>query len=58
MKSDIRTFVLPVLAAASKRPMVTTEPNRNLLRFRFKTPHLFLLLGLKFVLSFYTARAL
>jgi hypothetical protein len=46
MKSDIRTFVLPAGAAASKRPMVTTEPNRNQLRFRFKTPHLFLLLGL------------
>jgi hypothetical protein len=57
MKSDIRTLVLPALAAASKRPMVKAE-NRNQLRFRFKTPHLFLLLGLKFVLSFYTLRAL
>jgi hypothetical protein len=46
MKSIIRTFALPAVAAASKRPMVTTEPNRNQLRFRFKTPHLFLLLGL------------
>ena len=46
MKSNIRTFVLPAVAAASKRPMVTTEPNRNQLRFRFKTGHLFLLLGL------------
>lgn len=46
MKSDIRTFVLPAGAAASKRPMATTEPNRSQLRFRFKTPHLFLLLGL------------
>jgi len=26
--------------------MVTAEPNRNQLRFRFKTPHLFLLLAL------------
>jgi hypothetical protein len=57
MKSDIRTLVLPALAAASKRPIVKAE-NRNQLRFRFKTPHLFLLLGLKFVLSFYTLRAL
>src|ERR1700677_1615368 len=46
MKSDIRTFVLPAGAAASKRPMVTTESNRNQLKFRFKTPHLFLLLRL------------
>jgi hypothetical protein len=46
MKSIIRTFVLPGVAAASKRPMVTTEPNRNQLRFRAKTPYLFLLLGL------------
>jgi hypothetical protein len=58
MESNIRRFVLPALAAASKRPMVTTESNRNQLRFRFKTPHLFLLLGLKFVLSFYTLQAL
>jgi hypothetical protein len=36
MKSDIRTFVLPAVAAASKRQ----------LRFRFKTSHLLLLLGL------------
>jgi hypothetical protein len=40
MKSDIRTFVLPASAAAS-----TTEPNR----FRFKRPHLVLLLGLGLV---------
>jgi hypothetical protein len=46
MKSDIRTFVLPTAAAASQRPRLTTQPNRNQLRFRFKTPHLFLLLGL------------
>jgi hypothetical protein len=46
MKSEIRTFVLPAAAAASKPPMVTTQPNRNQLRFRFKTPHLLLLLGL------------
>jgi hypothetical protein len=46
MKSLIRTFVLPGVAAASKRPMTTTEPNRNRLGFRFKTSHLFLLLGL------------
>ena len=58
MKSGIRTFVLPALAAVYKRPMVTTEPIRNQLRFRFKTPHLFLLLGLKFVLSVYTSHAL
>jgi hypothetical protein len=58
MKSHIRTFVLPALAAASKRLMVTTERNWNQLRFRFKTPHLFLLLGLKVVLSLYTSQAL
>ena len=58
MKSDIRILVLLALAAASKRPMVTTEPNRSLLGFRFKTPHLFLLLALKFVFSFYSLRAL
>ena len=46
MKSIIRTFALPAVAAASKRPMLTTESNPNQLRFRFKTPHLFLLLGL------------
>ena len=46
MKSDIRTFVLSALADASKRLIVITEPTRNQLRFRFKTPHLFLLLGL------------
>ena len=46
MQSIIRTFVLPGVAAASKRPMTTTEPNRNRLGFRFKTSHLFLLLGL------------
>jgi hypothetical protein len=58
MKSHIRTFVLPALVAASKWPMVTTEPIRNQLRFRLNTPHLFLLLGLKLVFSFYTLRAL
>lgn len=58
MKADIRTFVLPALAAASKRLMVTIEPLRKQLRFRFKTPHLFLLLGLKVVLSLYTSQAL
>ena len=57
MKSDIRTFVLHAGAAASKRPMVTTEPNRKQM-FRFKTPHLLLLLGVKFVFSFYTLSAL
>ena len=46
MKSDISTFVLPAAAAASQRPMLTTQTNSNQLRFRFKTPHLFLLLGL------------
>jgi len=46
MQSIIRTFVLPGVAAASKRPMVPSEPNRNQRRFRFKTPHVFLLLGL------------
>jgi hypothetical protein len=46
MKSDISTFVLPAGAAASKRPMVTTEPNSSQPGFRFKTAHLFLLLGL------------
>jgi hypothetical protein len=45
MKSDISTFVLPA-AAASQRPMLTTQANSNQLRFRFKTPHLLLLLGL------------
>jgi hypothetical protein len=46
MKSEIRTFVLPAGVAASKRPMTATEPNRNRFGFRFKAPHLFLLLGL------------
>jgi hypothetical protein len=46
MKSDIRTCVLPALAAASQRPVVTTEPNSNQPGFRFKTAHLLLLLGL------------
>jgi hypothetical protein len=55
MKSIIRTFVLPAVAAASKRPMVTTEPNRNQHRFRFKTPHLFLLLGLTAPLQSFAA---
>src|SRR5271163_4049085 len=45
MKSDISTFVTAA-AAASQRPMITTQPNSNQLRFRFKTPHLLLLLGL------------
>jgi hypothetical protein len=45
MKSDMRTFVLSAAAAASKRPTVTTELNRNKL-FRFKAAHLFLLLRL------------
>jgi hypothetical protein len=46
MKSIIRTFVLPAVAAASKRLMVTTQPNSNQLRFRFKAPYLLLALGL------------
>jgi hypothetical protein len=46
MKSIISTFVLPAAAAASQRPMLTTEPNRNQLRYRFKTAYLLLLLGL------------
>jgi hypothetical protein len=58
MKSHIRTFVLPALAAASKRHLVITEPIRNQLRFRLSTPQLFLLLGLKLVFSFYSLRAL
>jgi hypothetical protein len=58
VKSHIRTFVLPALAAASKRPMVTIKRNRNQLRFRFTTPHLFMLLALKLVFSFYSLRAL
>jgi hypothetical protein len=33
-------------AAISQLSTGTTEPNRNQLRFRFKTPHLLLLLGL------------
>ena len=45
MKSEISTFVLPA-AAASQRPMLTTQPASNQLRFRFKTSQLFLLLGL------------
>jgi hypothetical protein len=45
MKSDMHTFVLSAVAAASKRPMVTTELNRNKM-FRFKAAHLFLLLRL------------
>jgi hypothetical protein len=44
MKSSISAFVLA--AIASKRPMITTQSNSNQLRFRFKTSHLFLLLGL------------
>ena len=58
MKPDIRTFVLSALADASKRLIVITEPTRNQLRFRFKTPHLFLLLGLKFVFAVCTSQAL
>jgi hypothetical protein len=58
MKSNISTFVLAALAAASKRPMVRTEPSRNHLRFRFRTPHLFLLLGVKFVCALMTSQAL
>ena len=46
MKSEISTFVLPAAAAASQRPMLTTQPNGNQLGFRFKTAHVFLLLGL------------
>jgi hypothetical protein len=46
MKSDICTFVLPAGATASKRPMAKTEPNSSQPGFRFKTAHLFLLLGL------------
>ena len=46
MKSDISTFVLPAAAAASQRPLLTTQPNGNQLGFRFKTAHVFLLLGL------------
>ena len=46
MKSDIRTFALSAGAAASQRSVVTTEPNSNQPGFRFKTAHLFLLLGL------------
>jgi hypothetical protein len=45
MKSDIRTFAHSAVAAASKRPVVTTEPNRNQM-FRFKAASLFVLLGL------------
>jgi hypothetical protein len=55
MKSSIRTLVLA--AIASKRPMTTTEPNRNQLRFRFKKPHLFLLLGLIAPLHSFAAEA-
>jgi hypothetical protein len=58
MKSDIRSLVLSAVAAASKRPMVSTEPTRIQLRFRFTTPQLLLLLGLKLVFSFYTSQAL
>ena len=46
MKSDIRTFVLSAVAAASKRLAATTEPNKNHRMFRFKTAPAFLLLGL------------
>jgi hypothetical protein len=44
MKSDIRTFVPSAFAAASKRPVVTTEPARNQM-FRFKAAYLLVLLG-------------
>jgi hypothetical protein len=44
MKSDIRTFAHSAVATASKRPLVTTEPNRNQM-FRFKAASLLLLLG-------------
>jgi hypothetical protein len=57
MKSDIRTFVLPAVAAASKPSMITTQLNRNQLRFRFKTPHLLLLLGLIAPLQSFAAEA-
>jgi hypothetical protein len=46
MKSSIRTFALSAVAAASQRPVITTKPNRNQPGFRFKTAHLFLLVGL------------
>ena len=46
MKSDACTIVLPAVAAASQRPMATTEANGNRRMFRFKTAPLFLLLGL------------
>jgi hypothetical protein len=46
VKSVISTFVLPAAAAASQRPIFTTQPNSNQLRFRFKTAQVFLLLGL------------
>jgi hypothetical protein len=46
MNSDVRTFFSPAVSAASKRLVVTTEPNRNQRRFRFKKAHAFLLLGL------------
>ena len=45
MKSDIRTFVHSAVAAASKRPAATTEPNRNQM-FRFKAAYLLVLMGL------------
>ena len=44
MKSNIRTFVHSAVAAASKRPVVTAEPNRNQM-FRFKAAYLLVLLG-------------
>jgi hypothetical protein len=46
MKSDICTFALSAVAAASQRPLITTEPNSSQPGFRFKTAQLFLLLGL------------
>jgi hypothetical protein len=45
MKSDIRTFVPAAVAAASKRPVVTTEPDTNQM-FRFKAAYLLVLLGI------------
>jgi hypothetical protein len=46
MKSSIRTFALSAVAAASQRPVITTKPHGNQPGFRFKTAHLFLLVGL------------
>src|ERR1700735_195789 len=43
MKSSIRTFAHSAVAAASKRPVVTPEPNKNQM-FRFKAAYLLVLL--------------